>query len=81
MYVWCPLIYCKDRIDYALAQTILSVLLFYDAPTTPPGVFDDFLAIPNTTADVSARTFVDFMNLLGDGNLLPGPEGYVEHAF
>lgn len=29
--------------------------MFYDAPTPPPGIFDEFLAIPNLKADIETR--------------------------
>ncbi|KAF9009152.1 FAD-binding domain-containing protein [Hymenopellis radicata] len=36
-----------------------AVLLFYDAPTAPSGVFDDFLSIPAISRNVSTRSFKD----------------------
>lgn len=53
----------------------LGVLLFYDGPIPPPGVFDEILAIPNVTANISTRTFYDFMSTTGNGDMFPGPEG------
>ncbi|KAJ3779728.1 hypothetical protein GGU10DRAFT_7574 [Lentinula aff. detonsa] len=35
--------------------------LFYDGPTPPDGIFDDFLAIPFFTKDVSTRDFVSLV--------------------
>ena len=30
-------------------------MLFYDSPTLPPGIFDDFLAIPQSRSDLGTR--------------------------
>ena len=38
-------------------------IYFYDAPT-PSDVFEDFLAIPAITGDVTTRSFSDLVNLL-----------------
>ncbi|KAG9308226.1 hypothetical protein JVU11DRAFT_12244 [Chiua virens] len=40
------------------------VNLFYDGPTPPAGIFDEFLAIPSTLEDVSTRSFSDFLESL-----------------
>ncbi|KAJ7744871.1 FAD-binding domain-containing protein [Mycena metata] len=32
--------------------------LYYDAPTPPPGIFDEFLSIPSTFSDISTRSFL-----------------------
>ena len=42
----------------ALSQPIVSLLMFYDAPTPPAGIFDDYLAIPALEQDVSTRSFL-----------------------
>jgi len=34
--------------------SILS-MFFYDSPTLPTGIFDDFLAIPQTRSDLGTR--------------------------
>ena len=36
-------------------------LLFYDAPVPPQGLFDDFLAMPNTQRNISSRSFNDLV--------------------
>ncbi|KAF5327189.1 hypothetical protein D9619_004973 [Psilocybe cf. subviscida] len=41
--------------------TLVSEVLFYDAPTPPKGIFDDFLAIPATTTDISTRSFLSLV--------------------
>jgi len=30
-------------------------MFFYDSPTLPPGIFDDFLAIPQRRSDIGTR--------------------------
>jgi hypothetical protein len=47
-------------------MTIL--FLFYDAPTPPPGLFDEFLAIPTIQNTVSTTTFSDFILSMGSGS-------------
>ncbi len=36
--------------------------MFYDDPTPPDGIFDDFLAIPALVQDVTTRSFFDLIN-------------------
>jgi hypothetical protein len=40
---------------------ILSLLVFYNKPTPPPGLFDAFLGVPSLTRDVKTRSFLDFV--------------------
>ena len=40
-----------------IVQPQIALLLFYDAPTPPPGIFDAFLAIPFLQSDVSTRSY------------------------
>ncbi|KAH9946908.1 FAD dependent oxidoreductase [Amylocystis lapponica] len=47
--------------DYTIGSLLMSVILFYDAPTPPPGIFDDFLAIPYLTKDISTRSFLSLV--------------------
>ncbi|KAK0462632.1 FAD dependent oxidoreductase [Desarmillaria tabescens] len=47
--------------NFLLGEPGVSQLLFYDGPTPPDGIFDDFLAIPHFTEDVKTR---DFMSLV-----------------
>ncbi|KAG5640496.1 hypothetical protein DXG03_008325, partial [Asterophora parasitica] len=39
----------------------ISQLLFYDGPTPPAGIFDDFLAIHSFTKDISTRDFLSLV--------------------
>jgi hypothetical protein len=47
--------------NFLLGQPGISQLLFYDGPTPPDGIFDDFLAIPAFTTDVSTRDFISLV--------------------
>jgi FAD/FMN-containing dehydrogenase len=42
---------------FSQGQAIVSLLVFYDAPTPPSGLFDDFLAITPLAKDISTRSF------------------------
>src|SRR5579863_8243104 len=41
-------------------QTTTTIFLFYDAPTRPVGVFDDFLAIQPAQGNVSTQSYSDY---------------------
>ncbi|KAL5480972.1 hypothetical protein ACEPAI_9913 [Sanghuangporus weigelae] len=60
-------------------QFTSGVIIFYDMPTPPPGLFDAFLSIPPLTSDVKTRTFVDFINTSGNITLAPN-FGDVHHV-
>ncbi|KAF9269462.1 FAD-binding domain-containing protein [Marasmius fiardii PR-910] len=45
----------------ASLQIGVSQLLFYDGPTPPDGIFDDFLDIPFVSKDVKTRDFLDLV--------------------
>ncbi|KAH9017326.1 FAD dependent oxidoreductase [Lactarius deliciosus] len=49
---------------YTPAGAVSIGLVFYNAPTPAPGIFDDFLAIPTNQSDVKTRSFVDIFNSL-----------------
>ena len=36
-------------------------MMFYDAPSQPSGIFDNFLAIPSLSYDVSVRDYLDLV--------------------
>ncbi|KAF8970541.1 hypothetical protein BDZ97DRAFT_1694265 [Flammula alnicola] len=49
-------------ISYSYMAAVIAVQqLFYDAPTRPPGIFDDFLAIPSIQSDISTRSFLSLV--------------------
>ena len=43
------------------AQLLISIMMFYDAPSHPSGIFDQFLAIPSASYDVSVRSYLDLV--------------------
>ncbi|KAJ7057517.1 FAD dependent oxidoreductase [Mycena amicta] len=47
--------------NFLLTQPGVSHVMFYDGPTPPAGIFDDFLAIPHLTKDVETRSFLDLV--------------------
>ena len=46
--------------------------MFYDAPTPPPGIFDEFLAIPNLKADIGTRGMASLVSAGDNGDLIRG---------
>ncbi|KAJ7627287.1 FAD dependent oxidoreductase [Roridomyces roridus] len=57
------------------AQTRVSHLMFYDGPTPPSGIFDDFLAIPALLTDVSTRSFLSLVQA-APSNVTTGDRGF-----
>jgi len=47
--------------DYTGGLIIMSVMMFYDAPTYADGIFDQFLAIPAASSDVSTRSYLSLV--------------------
>ncbi|TDL27762.1 FAD-binding domain-containing protein [Rickenella mellea] len=47
--------------NFLLGEPGVSQLLFYDGPNPPPGIFDDFLAIPFFTKDISTRSYLSLV--------------------
>ncbi|KAK0229779.1 FAD-binding domain-containing protein [Armillaria nabsnona] len=47
---------------YTSGQVFLSTQMFYDGPTPPDGIFNDFLAIPASAQDITTRSFFDLIN-------------------
>ncbi|PBK85330.1 FAD-binding domain-containing protein [Armillaria gallica] len=46
---------------YASGQVSLATQMFYDGPTPPDGIFDDFLAIPALAQDFTTRSYFDLI--------------------
>ncbi|KAG1747798.1 uncharacterized protein EDB91DRAFT_1262869 [Suillus paluster] len=46
---------------YVSGKLVVSCTLFYNAPTYPDGIFDDFLAIPHVDGYVSTRSFTSMI--------------------
>ncbi|KAI0260018.1 hypothetical protein BC834DRAFT_589028 [Gloeopeniophorella convolvens] len=65
-------------LSYTSGAVAPAIFIFYDAPTPPAGLFDDFLAIPAVSNDVSTRTYADFV--LSFGNPAPSLRGYYSGA-
>ncbi|KAI0952944.1 hypothetical protein AcW1_007293 [Taiwanofungus camphoratus] len=61
--------------NWDLGLTIVELDLFYDAPTPPPGIFDDFLAIPALDQDISTRSFLSLV-LTTPSNSTAGKRGF-----
>ncbi|TFY62863.1 hypothetical protein EVJ58_g3592 [Rhodofomes roseus] len=64
-------------LNWDLGITAVEVNLFYDAPTPPDGIFDEFLAMPYLTRDVSTRSFLSLV-LTAPSNATFGLRGYFE---
>lgn len=47
--------------NFLLGAPGVSQLIFYDGPTPPTGLFDEFLAIPYLTKDISTRSFLSLV--------------------
>jgi len=45
-------------------QIVPIATIFYDAPTPPPGIFDDFLALPTSQNNLTSRSFSDLVSSL-----------------
>ncbi|KAF9038024.1 FAD-binding domain-containing protein [Panaeolus papilionaceus] len=44
-----------------MTQPFVSVLMFYDGPTPPAGIFDAFLTIPALTSNVGTRSYLSLV--------------------
>ncbi|KAH8978950.1 FAD-binding domain-containing protein [Lactarius akahatsu] len=58
---------------YSSGEVIPAVLLFYNAPRPPSGIFDAFLRIPNQSQDILARSYTDFVKI--QASQTTGPAG------
>ncbi|EMD37315.1 hypothetical protein CERSUDRAFT_94318 [Gelatoporia subvermispora B] len=52
--------------NVASGTIIPTALLFYDAPTPPDGIFDDFLAIPAIEQDIATRSMLSLVQTQGN---------------
>ncbi|KZT30348.1 FAD-binding domain-containing protein [Neolentinus lepideus HHB14362 ss-1] len=57
-----------------LDQVIGSLTIFYDGPSPPAGIFDEFLAISSLTQNISSRTFLDLFSV-NPSNMTAGNRG------
>jgi len=46
---------------FVAGQPLVSVLLFYDDPTSPSGIFESFLNIPSLAQDIKTRDFLSLV--------------------
>ncbi|OAX38750.1 FAD-binding domain-containing protein [Rhizopogon vinicolor AM-OR11-026] len=60
--------------DYIAGVSVISIILFYDAPEYANGVFDEFLSIDNVDPDLSSRTYSSLILTLPT-NLTSGYRG------
>jgi len=44
--------------DFFLGQPGITMVIFYDGPTPPAGIFDRFTSLPAATSDISTRSFL-----------------------
>ncbi|KAI9437960.1 FAD-binding domain-containing protein [Lactarius indigo] len=55
----------KASLNTAFAYTsggiVSTTLIFYDGPSRPSGIFDNFLSIPNQQTNVDTRSFTEFV--------------------
>jgi len=56
--------------------TMYALQMFYDAPTVPAGIFDDFLAVPSIKSDVSTRSFLSLIQAFNATKSLAGNRGF-----
>jgi len=40
----------------------MAQIFFYDAPTPPPGIFDNFTNIPFVSSDLKTRSYPDMLS-------------------
>ncbi|VDC03789.1 unnamed protein product [Peniophora sp. CBMAI 1063] len=50
--------------QYGLGAAFAYIVLFYDGPSPPAGLFDDWLAIPSLSSDLVTRDFASFLQSL-----------------
>ncbi|KAA1474560.1 FAD dependent oxidoreductase, partial [Dentipellis sp. KUC8613] len=65
--------------SYASGEVILNLAVFYDAPTPPPGIFEEFLSISDANASsVSTRTIQELVQL--EANAAPAEPNVLLNA-
>ncbi|KAF9465136.1 FAD-binding domain-containing protein [Collybia nuda] len=62
-------------------QFQIIVTLFYDAPSAPKGIFDDFLAIPSLSTDLSTRSMLSLIKAGGGFDGLRATSHVTPNAF
>ena len=59
-------------IDGPFFKAGISLILFYDAPTPPDGLFDAFTSIPHFTSDIKTRKYANLISSVPADNILEG---------
>jgi len=62
---------------YSSGEVIPGVILFYNAPQPPSGIFDTFLQLPSQQKNIQTRSYADIVNL--QATLSPSPVGVRGH--
>ncbi|KAJ7029882.1 FAD-binding domain-containing protein [Mycena alexandri] len=57
-----------------LGKPVVANIMFYDGPSPPAGIFDEFLAIEHTTEDISTRSFLSLVQS-APANVTAGTRG------
>ncbi|KAI0296919.1 hypothetical protein B0F90DRAFT_1876599 [Multifurca ochricompacta] len=69
-----------DQINAAVVkfqqEPALVLLMFYDGPERPEGIFDDFLALPDIQIDVRSGSFFEFFGVIPPTDLTGGTRAY-----
>ena len=58
----------SQYISFGENQTVIQVI-FYDGPTPPPGVFENFTNIPPLLSDLKTRPYANVSLSVGGGGL------------
>ena len=53
------------------SQVVSSVILFYNGPQAPSGIFDAFLRIPNLQQDIKTRSYADLVKIQASPAVTP----------
>ncbi|KAI0276952.1 FAD-binding domain-containing protein [Russula aff. rugulosa BPL654] len=56
--------------------TTIEVLMFYDGPERPPGIFDDFFEFLEIPVIETSATFLEFLKILPSSDPFAGPRAY-----
>ncbi|KAF8267725.1 FAD-binding domain-containing protein [Lactarius quietus] len=58
---------------YSSGEVVSSVILFYNAPQPPSGIFDTFLQLPSQQKNIQVRSYADIVNLQAAGHFCGFP--------
>ncbi|KAI9454043.1 FAD-binding domain-containing protein [Lactarius psammicola] len=57
--------------SYSSGEVVPTVILFYNAPQPPVGIFDAFLRIPNQQQDIQTRSYTDIVKMQASQTISP----------